>query len=330
MTNLCEKAGQFMIEQINEAKSKEEDYKLACNQMNVTESGINSLKSILKNFSSLVDPFSKFIKEFNESIKKIYKNTPFNPYIDKIIYSQELILSELDTLNKEIVKLYSKTSAWNLIFQQAKEQKKLREEKKKKFEHYEQKLQKIEKDAKKKKNDELILRNEQKYRMAASEFVEISGSSLEIINNSLILSWNLINPIISELILTKTKAFNNIIFILNDFSNIKERFEEIKEEEKKKIIFIMIIITKSLIIEKIQCLYLFILGVKEIKKRIIQKILKLILLIWQLESQLIHLEKYRLIDINCFIKLKMNHIKRIIIFIYNLIIVNINIFICFK
>ena len=234
MTNLCEKAGQFMIEQINEAKSKEEDYKLACNQMNVTESGINSLKSILKNFSSLVDPFSKFIKEFNESIKKIYKNTPFNPYIDKIIYSQELILSELDTLNKEIVKLYSKTSAWNLIFQQAKEQKKLREEKKKKFEHYEQKLQKIEKDAKKKKNDELILRNEQKYRMAASEFVEISGSSLEIINNSLILSWNLINPIISELILTKTKAFNNIIFILNDFSNIKERFEEIKEEEKKE------------------------------------------------------------------------------------------------
>ena len=232
MTNLCEKAGQFMIEEINEAKSKEEDYKLACNQMIITESGINSLKSILKNFSSLVEPFSKFIKEFNESIKKIYKNTPFNSYIDSIIYSQELILNELDTLNKEIVKLYSKTSAWNLIFQQTKEQKKLREEKKKKFEHYEQKLHKIEKDSKKKKNDELILRNEQKYRMAAAEYVDISGSSLKIINNSLILSWNLINPIISELILIKTKALNNIIFILNDFSNIKERFEEIKEEEK--------------------------------------------------------------------------------------------------
>lgn len=230
MTNLCEKAGQFMIEEINEAKSKEEDYKLACNQMIITESGINSLKSILKNFSSLVDPFSKFIKELNESIKKIYKNTPFNSYIDSIIYSQELILNELDTLNKEIVKLHSKTSAWNLIFQQAKEQKKLREEKKKKFEHYEQKLQKIEKDTKKKKNDELILRNEQKYRIAATEYVEISGSSLEIINNSLILSWNLINPIISELILIKKKAFNNIVFNLNDFSNIKERFEEIKEE----------------------------------------------------------------------------------------------------
>ena len=234
MTNLCEKDGQFMTEEIAEAKLKEEDFKSACNQMISTESGINSLKSILKNFSSWVDPLSKFIKEFNESIKKIYKNTPFNSYIDSIIYSQELIINELDTLNKEIVKLYSKTSAWNLIFEQAKEQKKIKEEKKKKFEHYEQKLKKIEKDSKKKKNDELILRNEQKYRMAASEYVEISARSLDVINNSLILSWNLINPIISDLILIKKKAFNNIVFNLNDFSNIKERFEEIKEEKNEK------------------------------------------------------------------------------------------------
>lgn len=230
MTNLREKAGQFMREEISAAKLNEEEYKKACNQMIVTESGIDSLKSILKNFSSLVEPFSKFIKEFNESIKKIYKHTPFNSYIDSIIYSQELIINELDTLNKEIVKLYSKTSAWNLIFQQAKELKKVREEKKKKFDHYEQKLQKIEKDVKKKKNDELILRNEQKYRTAATEYIEVSESSLDVIKNSLILSWNLINPIISELILIKTKAFNNIVFNLNDFSNIKQRFEEIKEE----------------------------------------------------------------------------------------------------
>jgi len=232
-TNLCEKAGQFMTDEITKAKLNEEDYKQACNKMANTESGINSLKSILKNFSSWVDPFSKLIKEFNESIKKIYKNTPFNSYIDSIIYSQELIITELDKLNKEIVKLYSKTSAWNLIFKQAKEQKRIREEKKKKFEHYEQKLQKIEKDSKKKKNDELVLRNEQKYRIAAGEYIDISETSLNIINDSLVLSWNLINPIISEFILIKNKAFNNIIFNLNDFSNIKERFEEIKQKKDK-------------------------------------------------------------------------------------------------
>lgn len=232
-TNLCEKAGQFMTDEITKAKLNEEDYKQACNKMANTESGINSLKSILKNFSSWVDPFSKLIKEFNESIKKIYKNTPFNSYIDSIIYSQELIITELDKLNKEIVKLYSKTSAWNLIFKQAKEQKRIREEKKKKFEHYEQKLQKIEKDSKKKKNDELVLRNEQKYRIAAGEYIDISETSLSIINDSLVLSWNLINPIISEFILIKNKAFNNIIFNLNDFSNIKERFEEIKQKKDK-------------------------------------------------------------------------------------------------
>ena len=234
MSNLCEKAGQFMNEEISGAKLKEDEYKKACNYMSITESGMNSLKSILKNFSSWVEPFNKFIKEFNESIKKIYKNTPFNSYIDSIIYSQELIISELDKLNKEVVKLHSKTSAWNLIFKQVKEQKKNRDDKKKKFEHYEQKLHKIEKDTKKKKNDELVLRNEQKYRMAAGDYIDISESSLNIINDSLVLSWNLINPIISEFILIKKKAFNNIVFHLNDFSNIKETFEEIKKDKNDK------------------------------------------------------------------------------------------------
>ena len=234
MTNLCEKAGQFMMEEINGAKLKEEVFKKASCQMYSIESGINSLKSLLKNFSSCVEPLSKFVREFNEALKKIQKDTPYDPYIDTIIFSQELMITELDLLNKEIVKVYSKTSAWNLIFEQSKEQKKLREEKKKKFEHYEQKLQKIEKDAKKKKNDEYILRNEQKYRIAAGEYIEISERSLNTINDSLVLSWNLINPIISDLILIKRKTFNNILANLNEFSNIKERFEEIKKENKDK------------------------------------------------------------------------------------------------
>ena len=237
MNNIYEKVNQYMLDEISSAKLKELDYKTACIQMSHTEAGINSFRSLLKNFSSRVEPFIKFIKEFDISIKKIYKNTPFNSYIDSIIHSQELIISEIESLTKEILKLHSKTSAWNLIFEQAKEQKKIREEKKKKFEHYVQKLQKIEKDPKKKKNDELILRNEQKYKTAAQEYVETSEKSLDVINCSLILSWNLINPIISDFILIKTKTLNNIIFNLNDFSNIKEKFEEIKESKKEEIFY---------------------------------------------------------------------------------------------
>jgi hypothetical protein len=234
MTNINEKANQFMAEELVAAKLKDLDYKTACIQMSQTESGINSLKSILKNFSSWIEPFSKFIKEFNESIKKIYKNTPFNSYIDSIVYSQEQILNELDTLNKEIVKLYSKTSAWNVIFEQAKELKKEREEKKKKYEHYEQKLQKIENNSKKKKNDELLSRNEQKYRNSVQEYVQTCDNSLDVINNSLILSWNLVNPIISELIMIKKKSFNNIVFNLNDFSDSKPKIDEINIKKENK------------------------------------------------------------------------------------------------
>ena len=234
MTNINEKPNQFMAEELVSAKLKDLDYKTACIQMSQTESGINSLKSILKNFSSWIEPFSKFIKEFNESIKKIYKNTPFSSYFDSIVYSQEQILNELDTLNKEIVKLYSKTSAWNVIFEQAKELKKEREEKKKKYEHYEQKLQKIENNSKKKKNDELLSRNEQKYRNSVQEYVQTCDNSLDVINNSLILSWNLVNPIISELIMIKKKSFNNIVFNLNDFSDSKPKIDEINIKKENK------------------------------------------------------------------------------------------------
>ena len=231
MPNLWSKAGQFFAEAISGAKTKDEAYKIALEKMTTTEQGINSIKNLLGNYNKWVEGFSKYIKELNEAIQLIYKDTPYQPVVDKFTTKKNLILTEIEQLTKNITKLHSKTSAWDQIFVQAKELKKSREEKRKNFEHYEQKLQKINKDAKKHKDSDLVKRNEEKYKIAAREYIEISEKAFDITNESMKLSWNLVNPIIDELIISEKNCFNNIFNQLESSSKI---YEEVKRDLEMK------------------------------------------------------------------------------------------------
>ena len=192
-----------------------------------TESGINSLKSILKSFNIYFEPFCKYIKTLNDALNQIYKDTPLISEIELITTNHELILKDIDNLGKIISKLYSKTSEWDTIFEKAKEVKKVREEKRKNFDHYEQKLLKIEGDQNKKKNTELLIRNQEKYSKALKEYLEISEKSFEVINNSIKLSWELTNPIIGELFLSEKNLFEKISSHLINFGNATYVLEEI-------------------------------------------------------------------------------------------------------
>ena len=136
MPNFWTKAGQFISEAISDNKTKDEDYQFLCDQMIRTETGINSLKNILKNYNTYSDPFYKYIKIINDALNQIYKDTPLLPVIEHITANHELILKDLDYLGKIISKLYSKTSEWDTIFEKAKEVKKTREEKRKKILNY--------------------------------------------------------------------------------------------------------------------------------------------------------------------------------------------------
>ena len=231
MPNIWSKAGQFIAETISGAKTKDEAYKIASEKMLKTEQGINSLKSVLANYNKWVEGFCKYIKELNEAIQLIYKDTPFQPVVDNFMTKNNLILSEMDQLSKNVAKLHSKTSAWDQIFIQAKELKKSREEKRKNFEHYEQKLQKINKDTKKHRDSDLVKRNEEKYKTAAKEYIEISEKGFDIIGESMKLSWNLINPIIDELISNEKSCFSNIYNNLESNSKI---YEEVKKNLEMK------------------------------------------------------------------------------------------------
>ena len=60
---------------------------------------------------------------------------------------------------------------------------------------------KLEGDINKKKKGELLLRNQEKYRKALREYLDMSEKSFEVLKNSIILSWELTNPIVGELLI---------------------------------------------------------------------------------------------------------------------------------
>ena len=138
----------------------------------------------------------------------------------------QIIQSEIEEMNKKMNILFSKTSEWNIVFESAKEQIKLREEKRKIYDHYEGKLSKLNKNNK--KDQKYIEKNEEKYTKVASEYVEIYEKAFNTINNSLKVAYELTNPIIDEIITNEKNLFQGIGQSLSCFTNNNERFKEIK------------------------------------------------------------------------------------------------------
>ena len=141
------------------------------------------------------------------------------------------MMKDIDNLSNIILKLYSKTSAWDTIFEKARASKKERDEKRKNFDHYEQKLLKLEdKNAQKNYNSDQLSRNQEKYSKALKEYLDTSEKSFELIKNSIKLSWELTNPIIGELIISEKNLFEKISQHLYDFANITNDLKEIMDK----------------------------------------------------------------------------------------------------
>ena len=66
----------------------------------------NNIKNLLRSYNSWSEPFCKYIKELGYSLKLIFKDTPYHSFIEKVLLKYELIVSEIDQLNKTISKLY--------------------------------------------------------------------------------------------------------------------------------------------------------------------------------------------------------------------------------
>jgi hypothetical protein len=226
MPNFWSKAGQFISEKISGTRTQDEDILKACEKMKITEKGLSALKTVLQNFISYSENFKKYFSDFNAAIKLIYNDSPFSDFSEEITVKHQIIIAEFEEMNKKMNHLFSKTSEWSIVFDSARDIIKTREEKRKIYDHYEGKLSKLNKSNK--KDQKYIERNEEKFSKAASEYVEISEKTFNVIENSLKVAYELANPIIDEIITTEKKLFEGIGKSLDCFSNNNERFQEIK------------------------------------------------------------------------------------------------------
>ena len=223
MPNFWSRGLQYIEEKFGAEFTEDKDFKKILIQIDNTEKGFTEFRNIIQNFNSYVEKFSTFFTDLKKALNLIYSNTPYYSFIEEFLVKQEIINVYIEDMNKLLIKLYSRSSEWDKIFGDAKNQLIERENKRKVYDHYEKKLIKI-KDYKDKK---YIERNQEKYAKAASEYVAISEKIFKQLEGSLKLSWELTNPVISELILGEQKMFEGISNSLNCFKDNIKRFIEI-------------------------------------------------------------------------------------------------------
>ena len=214
---------QFLGEKLGGEITEDKDFEKLLVQVDNTEKGFSSFRSVMQNFNTYMEKFPKFFKDIANALQLIYSNTPYYPFIEEFLIKQELLEVHFEDMNKLLIKLCSRSSEWDKIFEDGKKQLVERENKRKEYDHYEKKLLKI-KDSKDKKK---IERNEEKYTKAASEYVEISEKIFNQLDGSLKLGWELANPVVTDFIMGEVKMLDGISDTMSYFKENIKRFSQI-------------------------------------------------------------------------------------------------------
>ena len=214
---------QYIGEKLGREVTEDKDFEKLLTKIDKTEKGFTAFRSVIQNFNSYFEKFSKFFSDISEALNLIYSNTPYYAFIEEFVVKQQLISVHIEDMNKLLIKLYSRSSEWDKIFEDGKKQLVEREEKRKEYDHYENKLLKI-KDSKDKK---YLERNEEKYTKAASEYVEISEKIFNQLEGALKLGWELANPVVSDFIMGEQKMLEGMSNTVIGFKDNIKRFTEI-------------------------------------------------------------------------------------------------------
>ena len=223
MPNFWSRGLQYIEEKFGGQFTEDKDFEKLLILIDKTEKGFSAFRTVIQNFNSYVEKFSTFFTDLKSALYLIYSNTPYYPFIEEFLVKQEIINVYIEDMNKLLIKLFSRSSEWDKIFADTKNKLEEREEKRKIYDHYEKKLLKI----KEHKDKKYIERNQEKYTKAASEYVGISEKDFKQLQGSLKLSWELTNPVVSELIIGEQKMFEGISNSLSCFKDNIKRFTEI-------------------------------------------------------------------------------------------------------
>ena len=234
MPNFWTRATQAIQEAMNGPRTKDIEFTKLLDKMRSIETGVLTLRAILQTFESYTQSLGTLFQQLSESIDKIYDDSsPFHAIATDIKQAHVDMISDYNVFKKQTSLLSSKTTEWSALFTQVQEQLKHREEKRKVYDHYEQKLDKLyestaKRKTKSKKEEDLIERNEQKYKTAAEEYAEVSEKSFKFISNILDRRYDMINPVCIELVKNELKFFKNIAITLGKFDKLEDMFKKMQ------------------------------------------------------------------------------------------------------
>ena len=143
MPNFWSRGIQYLEEKLGATTTDDKDFENLLQRIEITEKGLASLRTVLQNFNSYIENFCSFFTDLNGALRLIYEETPYYMFIEEFICKQQIINTHFEDLSKLLVKLYSKSSEWDKIFDSARSKLVEREEKRKVYDHYEKKLMKI-------------------------------------------------------------------------------------------------------------------------------------------------------------------------------------------
>lgn len=209
-----------------EKGQQEEDFEKLVQKMRAIESGMSSFKKHLQNIQKSIDGLSLLIGQFSSVFPQIFdSSSPFYDFTQRYASANMEVKTLLNNFSSTTVKLLARTTEWNSLFNQINLALKDREEKKKNYEHYETKMEKFVATFEKgKKIDvEQYERNEDKFKKSALDYTFSTEATVKKINEILGRRYDLINPIMMDLVLSEISCIKGISEKINVFENVEDK-----------------------------------------------------------------------------------------------------------
>lgn len=144
MPNFWTKTSQSLSESLNGPRTKDKEFDNKVEELKLIEKGVMGVRMIFQNFLNQTISLKNVYRDIHNSVKNAFERT--SPFYETAtdICTVHLEMEKIYTnFNENVYKLYSKTSEWGVLFEQAKKAVEHRDSLRKVHDHYDEKLEKI-------------------------------------------------------------------------------------------------------------------------------------------------------------------------------------------
>ncbi len=243
MPNKWTKATQAIYEFFNGPRTVDTEFNLKVEELNSIMNSMKIITSIIKNFPNQTMGLKNFCQSIYNNLTECYKgNSIYIPLIIDICDSHKKIETAYLNLCENITKIENGNLEWKKKFTEVQNSLINREETRKVYDHYDEKMEKLVKERNNKlskgenediKDIEKFDRNDGKYKKAASDFIQMSNYSYRIIQDLLDYRYQILNPIICNVVNEEKNFFDSCSNFFSKFGNISQKIEGLNKGFQK-------------------------------------------------------------------------------------------------